>query len=138
MDRKGLKNYKINKRELTLIDKALGKLYEQLSEVPVISGKVTKSSDDFPFIEEHMTVQMLEPKAATELKDKIRQKEARVSVLQEEIKAVEDFIKGLPEGIDKQIFELTYLEGKRQYEVADAVGYSRGRIPQIISCYLKD
>ena len=68
MDKRTLGRYKSNKRELALIDKALERLYNRLTEVPEISGKVSKSSDDFPYIEEHITVKMEEPKAATEIK----------------------------------------------------------------------
>lgn len=138
MDRKQLKNYKKNERELVIIDKALDRLHCRLDEVPVVSGKVTKSGDDFPYIEEHLTVQMQEPKETTGIKDEIRKKEARKEVLQEELREVEEFVRKLPEGIDKRIFELTYLEGMWQWEVAEAVGYSRGRVTQIISEYLKD
>lgn len=138
MDRKQMRNYKTNEREIALIDTALDRLQERLAEVPVISGKVTKSGDDFPYIEEHVTVQMQEPREATSIKDEIRKKKMRKEILYEEMQEVEKFIRELPEGIDKRIFELTYLEGKRQWEVADEVGYSRGRVTQIIGSYLQD
>lgn len=138
MDRNQLRKYKKNKLELAILDKELDKLQARLDEVPVISGKVTKSGDDFPYIEEHMTVQMQEPREATNIKDEMRKKETRKGVLQDEIREVEEFIRELPEGIDKRIFELTYLEGRRQWKVAEAVGYSRARVTQIIGGYLKD
>ena len=51
MDKKTLKRHKKNKRELEILEKTLDRLYVQLEEVPTVSGKVTKSSDDFPYIE---------------------------------------------------------------------------------------
>ena len=77
MNREKLNRHKQNKRELALIERQLDKLYERLEGVETVSGKVTKSGDDFPYIEEHITVQMAEPKAATAIKDRIREKEAR-------------------------------------------------------------
>ena len=68
MDRKRLSRHKSNKRELALIEKQLDRLYERLENVETVSGKVTKSGDDFPYIEEYVTVQMAEPKAATAIK----------------------------------------------------------------------
>ena len=133
-----LKRHKRNKKELEILEKTLERLYAQLEEVPTVSGKVTKSSKDFPYIEEHMTVRMAEPKAATAIKDRIREREARQKVLQNEIEEVEDFIAGLPEGIEKSVLELVYLEDMSQADAADQVGYTKGRISQIISSMVKD
>jgi DNA-directed RNA polymerase specialized sigma subunit len=48
------------------------------------------------------------------------------------------YINGIDDPEIKEIFELAFVEGKKQQEVADIIGYSRGRISQIISEYLKD
>ena len=132
MDRKRLNRHKSNKRELALIEKQLDRLYERLQGVETVSGKVTKSGDDFPYIEEHVTVQMAEPKAATAIKDQIRAKEDRPRVIQDEIEQVEDFIAGIPDGIEKRVLEMVYLDGESQYDAADALGITQGRVSQII------
>lgn len=138
MDRKRLNRHKSNKRELELIEKQLDRLYERLENVETVSGKVTKSGDDFPYIEEHVTVQMAEPKAATAIKDQIREKEARQMVLQKEVEQVEDFIDALPDGIEKRVMEMVYLDDMTQRETADAVGYTQARVSQIIHGISKD
>ena len=138
MDKKVLKRYKKNKKELEILEKTLERLYAQLEEVPTVSGKVTKSSDDFPYIEEHMTVKMAEPKAATAIKERIRSKEERKERLLVEMAEVEEFIDGLPEGCDKRIMEMVYLEDMSQEDVAELVGYTQGRIAQIIAKVAKD
>lgn len=138
MDKKMLKRHKRNKKELEILEKTLERLYAQLEEVPTVSGKVTKSSDDFPYIEEHMTVKMAEPKAATAIKERIRSKEERKERLLVEMAEVEEFIDGLPEGCDKRIMEMVYLEDMSQEDVAELVGYTQGRIAQIISKVVKD
>lgn len=138
MDREKLNRHKQNKRELALIERQLDKLYERLEGVETVSGKVTKSGDDFPYIEEHITVQMAEPKAATALKDRIREKEARREKLLAEIEEVEDFIAGLLEGIEKQVLEMVYLENMSQRDAAEAVGYTQARVSQIIRGAVKD
>ena len=132
MDRKRLNRHKSNKRELALIEKQLDRLYERLENVETVSGKVTKSGDDFPYIEEHVTVQMAEPKAATAIKDQIREKEDRQRAIQREIAQVEDFIDALPDGIEKRVMEMVYLDGESQYDAADALGITQGRVSQII------
>lgn len=132
MNREKLNRHKKNKRELALIERQLERLQERLESVEAVSGKVTKSGDDFPYIEEHVTVQMAEPRAASTIKDRIREKEDRRRQLLAEIGEVESFISGLPDGIEKQVFEMVYLDGENQYDTADALGITQGRVSQII------
>lgn len=84
--------YRRNRRELDLVADQIDRLNERLEDVPEVAGKVTKSSKDFPYIEEHMTVRMKEPKEATLIKDKLRKKEKRQKQLSQEITKVENFI----------------------------------------------
>ena len=137
VDKKMLKRHKRNKKELEILEKTLERLYAQLEEVPTVSGKVTKSSDDFPYIEEHMTVKMAEPKAATAIKERIRSKEERKERLLVEMAEVEEFIDGLPEGCDKRIMEMVYLEGMSQEDVAELVGYTQSMVSRIIDNVVK-
>lgn len=138
MNRELFNRFKSNKRELDLIADQIDRLNERLEDVPEVAGKVTKSSKDFPYIEEHMTVRMKEPKEATEIKKKLQKKEKRQEELSQEITAVVDFISDLPEGIEKQIMEMVYLEGMSQTDAAELMGYTKGRISQIISRIIKD
>ena len=138
MDKKQLKKYKSNKRRIAGIKKTIDKLVEQLDNVPVVPGKVTKSGDEFPYIEQHVKVVMEEPKEATRLKERIREKRQDLSRLEQENEEVEKYIEQLPVGMKKEIFEMVYLDGMTQEAVADTVGYSKGRVSQIISETIKD
>lgn len=132
MNREKLNRHKQNKRELALIDKQIDRLYDRLEEVPEVKGKVSGSSKSFPYIETHTTVRMAEPKAATAIKDRIREKEIRQQQLMREIDEVRDFIEGLPEGIEKQVLEMVYLENMSQRDAAEMTGYTQARVSQII------
>lgn len=138
MDRKKLKKYKSNKRRIAGIKKTIDKLVEQLDNVPVVPGKVTKSGDEFPYIEQHVKVVMEEPKEATRLKERIREKREDLGRLEQENEEVEKYIEQLPVGMKKEIFEMVYLDGMTQEAVADIVGYSKGRVSQIITETIKD
>ena len=127
-----------NKREIALIDAALARLEERLDGVTIVPGKVTKSSDDFPYIEEHVSVEMPEPMEASRIREKMAAKEQRRSEIAQEMRQVEEYIEGMPDGIDKQIFEMVYLDGMTQQEVGESVGYTQGRVSQIIKCWIKD
>ena len=130
--------YRRNRRELDLIADQIDRLNERIEDVPEVAGKVTKSSKDFPYIEEHMTVRTKELKEATLIKDKLRKKEKRQKQLSQEITKVENFIDGLSEGIEKQIMEMVYLEGMNQTDTAEMLGYTQARVSQIIRNTLKD
>lgn len=132
MDRKQLKKYKSNKRRIAGIKKTIDKLVEQLDNVPVVPGKVTKSSDEFPYIEQYVKVVMEEPKEATRLKERIREKREDLGRLEQENEEVEKYIEQLPVGMKKEIFEMVYLDGMTQKEAGESLGYTQARVSQVI------
>lgn len=127
-------------KEIPKIKNDIAKLEKRLEEVPIVYGKVMKSGDEFPYIQGHVTVEMTEPKLATEIKQQIRLKELRLNKAERDKTSIEKFIAGIEDSTDRMIFELLYLSEKRmsQTKVGDTVGYSQGRISQIIKTYLKD
>ena len=132
MNREQLSKYKKNKRDIENLDGIIAKLQERLDAVPVVSGKVTKSSDDFPYIEEHVQVRVEEPKAATALKMRIREKEKRKDQLIQENEEAEKYIAAMPDGTAKDIIEMVFLDGMTQKEAAECEGYTQARISQIL------
>lgn len=138
MDKKCLKRYRANRRELLSLERTLERLYMQLEDVPEVSGKVSKSSDDFPYIEQHVTVQMQEPKKASEIKDRIRKKEKRHKALLADMAEAERIIMKMPEGLSRQILEQVYLEGMSQQEAGEVVGYTQSMVSKIIKTTMKD
>lgn len=136
MDKKTLKRYKPNKDRLIRIENQIQELCER--EPTVVMGKVTGSSADFPYTEVRTSVQMYDPYKEENIRRQIRRKESdRLRILKEQ-EEVEDYINGIGDPEIKEIFELSFKEGKKQIEVAEIVGYSRGRISQKIGEQLKD
>ena len=101
-------------------------------------GKVTGSSHDWPYIETHYSVYMDEPKEADEIDRRLRIKRARQEEVSRLAAEIEEYIAGIPDSADRQIFEMCFLQGKTHREIAEALGYSRGRVTQRISELLKD
>lgn len=138
MTRKKLNRYKRDKKQLKVVNATLERLYTQLSNVEIVAGKVSKSTDDFPYIESHVTVEMQEPKSADKIKVRIRENERRRERIEKDIREVEQFIEGLPDGIGRQIAEMVFFDGMSQAEAAELVGYTQSMVSKIIKGLVKD
>lgn len=135
MDKKTLKKYKPNKDRLIRIENQIQELCER--EPTVVMGKVTGSSANFPYTEVRTSVQMYDPYEEENVRRQIRRKEADRLLILKEQKEVEDYINGIDDPEIKEIFELHYLEGKKQSEVAEIVNIDRSYVSKKISDHLK-
>ena len=138
MDRKTLRQYLALKKEQEKLEHKINNLYDRADRIPEVMGKVKSSMKEFPYIETHVTVRMSDPEQAEIINRLLRINESRKQQVDRTLLEIEEFIQGIPDSKARQIYEMVFLEGKRQQEVANCLGYSRGRIPQIISRYLKD
>ena len=65
-------------------------------------------------------------------------KENRKAAVSRLVVEIEEFIAGIPNSLDRQIFEMCFLQGKRQREVADIFGMERSNISVRIGRVLQD
>lgn len=136
VDKQRLKKHKANKERLKRLEEKIQDLCS--TEAEEVMGKVRGSSKYFPYTEVRTSVVMADPYEQEKINKQIRKKEAERMLLKAEVDEVDEYIEAIVDPEIKEIFELAFVEGKKQQEVADIVGYSRGRISQIISGYLKD
>lgn len=136
MDRKTLESYQPNKRLIKRNKKKIED--EQCKDIPVVKGKVTGSSHEFPYIEQRFSVYMEEPLEADKQRRNIDKLNKDIQKAEKEMEAVEHFIAGIPDAGDREIFTYRFIDGMKVKKVAEAVGYTHGRISQIISKYVKD
>lgn len=136
VDKGRLKKHKKNKDRLKRIDEKIEELCGR--EVQVVSGKVTGSSKDFPYTEVRTSVQMYEPYENDRINKRIREYEAERLVLLQEVEEVDQYIEEIKDSEVREIFENLYQEGISQRNVGKKVGYSQGRISQIVDDFLKD
>lgn len=137
VDKKKLGQLRSLKKEMELIDRKLDRLYERQENVPVVMGKVTGSSKDFPYVEVRTSVLMDEPKEADEIEKQIRIREKRRERVESLITEIEQFIAGIPSSRDRLIFELIYIDGMKQKDVAEYMGMERSSISKIITAVLQ-
>lgn len=136
MDKKLLESYQANMR---LIRRNTEKIEdEKLKDIPVISGKVRGSSKDFPYTEQRFTVKMYEPAEADRSNRRILNLEQEIAQAEKSIKEVEQFVAGIEDMRDREIFTYRYMDNMKVGEIAKKLGYTKGRISQIISKYVKD
>lgn len=136
MDKGRLKKHKKNKNRLKRIDEKIEEFCGR--EVQVVSGKVTGSSKDFPYTEVRTSVQMYDPEENDNLNKQIRRKEAERFALWKEVHEVEEYIENIPDPEIKEIFELSFVEGKKQQEIAEQLHIDRSYVSKKINSYLKD
>lgn len=137
MDKLKLKKYRPNKARLKRIDARIEELCET-EPAGEVMGKVRGSSKDFPYTEVRTSVQMYDPDENDRINKQIRKKEAERLQVVAEIQEVGEFLDGIGDVEIKEIFELVYEKGLSQTKAGKQIGYSQGRISQIIDEYLKD
>ena len=77
------------------------------------------------------------PEVTDRIKKRILEKEIRKSALSKDIEAVDDFIDSMPDGIDKEIFEMLYLDGMTQQEAGENIGLERSTVSKRVNRCLK-
>lgn len=137
MDKLKLKKYIPNKARLKRIEERISELCET-EPAGEVMGKVRGSSKDFPYTEVRTSVMIPDPDEQERINKQIRKKEAERLQVVAEIQEVEEFLDGIGDVEIKEIFELVYEKGLSQTKAGKQIGYSQGRISQIIDEYLKD
>ena len=136
MTRKELEQYLRLQLEISTLERRIDKLRGR--EIEVVSGKVKASMDCFPYTEYRVGVLMEEPKAASERDRLIWMYETRIKKARELSVKIETFIDDIEDCGDRLIFQYRYIDGLSTLVVAEKLNYTKGRISQIISKYIKD
>lgn len=136
MNRKILESYQANKRMIERNKKKIED--ERCKDIPAVMGKVMGSSSDFPYTGRRFTVQMDEPVEADKSIRRINRWTKEIEQASVDIEAVELFIAGIEDVRDREILTYRYIDGMKMVDVARLVGYTHGRISQIIAKYTKD
>ena len=132
MDKKQLIQYRALLSEQPVLEQEISRLYQRLKCVQ--AEKNAMRYRDRPSEKEAGRNAVVGISgAAAEIKQQILIKEKRLENTEKERTEIEQFIADIPNSLDRQIFALCFLEGKTQQAVGNTVGYSRGRISQIIS-----
>jgi hypothetical protein len=136
VDKLKLKKYIPNKARLKRIDARISELCET-EPAGEVMGKVRGSSKDFPYTEVRTSVMIPDPDEQERINKQIRKKEAELLQVVAEIQEVEEFLDGIEDVEIKEIFELLYVDGKKQREVAKQFNIDRSYVSKKINGYLQ-
>lgn len=131
-----LRQYPALIKEIQNIDKSIDKLLERAQDIPVVMGKISGSMQDHPYIQTHISIEMDEPREADAIDRRLRIKRQRRVEAAELAAEIEQFIAGISDSTDRQIFEMIFLERKKQREVAEAVCLERSAVSKRIKSQL--
>lgn len=135
MDKKSLMEYQKLKREQELLARRINTLKDR--DVPVVTGKVKASSKDFPYTEHRVSVQMAVPEAADRIKRMLRIYQNRQERIEKQMLEIEEFIDGIKDVEIRQIFELRFMEGRKQAYIATVMHLERSSVSKKITAYLQ-
>lgn len=136
VDKKRLKKHNANKERLKRLEEKIQDLCS--TEAEEVMGKVRGSSKDFPYTEVRTSVLMADPYEQEKINKQIRKKEAERMLLKAEVDEVDEYIEAIGDPEIKEIFELAFVEGKKQREIGEKLNIDRSRISRKISDYLKN
>lgn len=139
MKRELLENYRCNRQKVQQLTKEIEEAYYQdlSASIDIVKG----SSSEYPYISQRFTIHSKNEDKAKIIKEHICELEKKRKSLLQDMHEVEKFVQEIPKATIREIIELYFLEGDKrvqQEKVAEIVGYSRGRISQIVNEYLKD
>ncbi len=135
MDKETLGQYLSLKKEIKKLERDISRLKEKM--VPIVSGKVRGSSREFPYIEQSFKVEMEDPVEADRLRKLEMVKRRRLELAQSQRLAIEEFVAGIDRSDIRMIFEMIFIEGKKQNEVAKILNMDRSSISKKINRYLQ-
>ena len=136
MTKKQLETYQSNQR---LIKRCQAKIREeQERELQSVKGKVVGSDRNYPYIERRFTVEMSEPTELAKSELRIQNLERKMEQAQREMEQVERFIDSIEDVQTREIFIYRYIDSLKIENIAKNLGYSKGRISQIIKGTIKD
>lgn len=136
VDKQRLKKHRANKERLKRLEEKIQDLCS--TEAEEVMGKVRGSSKDFPYTEVRTPVVMADPYEQEKIDKQIRKTEAERMLLKVEVDEVDEYIEAIGDPEIKEIFELAFVEGKKQREIGEKLNIDRSRISRKISDYLKN
>lgn len=135
MTEQQLRQYQENREQIEYYKEKIQAIQDM--ELDAVIGKVKGSQKDFPFITQYYPVIMDNPKQVDTCKRKMNQYQEKITKLIEENEKIENYIEDITEFQVKRIFELYFLKGEKQSEIAKELHLHQSRISRKIIDYIQ-
>lgn len=132
---KELEQYRSLKREIENQEARIDSLYDK--EITTVQGKVKSSTKSFPYTEVRVGVLMEDPTEARARDELIAKKRIRIIKCRKLVLEIEEFISAIQDSELRRIFELRFIDGKKQREIAKEVNIERSYVSKKIYTYLQ-
>ncbi|MSS64587.1 sigma factor-like helix-turn-helix DNA-binding protein [Velocimicrobium porci] len=136
MTREELKDYQRICNIIKRLEREIGN--EEKREIEIVKGKVKSSMKEHPYIQNHVSVEMYEPVQMDKSSKKILKMKYERTKLVQKKQEIEKYIEDITDFQTKIIFRYKFIEGKTLQEIGELLGYTKGRISQKISEFIKD
>lgn len=130
MTREHLESYKSKKAEIRELDAKIQNIYKGDSFIG--NSTVLDYRTGYPVPQSVVGVEQ------GRLRSTLRRYQKRIELLKQECEDIENWIEDIEDSLTRRIFRMYFVDGLSQEYIAKSTNYSRGRVSQIISNFLKD
>lgn len=120
--------------QLNMIKAEIKAIKKSLADANVVTDTVVGSHPEHPWTSHPIKIEGMGFNAQTRLIKRLNQK---LEELQDELLYLENFLDTVPDNKMRTILRLKFRNGLTDREIGEEVGYSRQRIGQLISEFLK-
>lgn len=135
MTEQQLRQYRENREQIEYYKEKILEIQER--GIDSFIGKVKGSQKEFPYIQRRYSVPMKDPIQEEKVKEKIAKYREKITRLIEENEQIENYIEDIKEFQIKKIFELYFVEGKKQEEIARQLHITQSFISKKIKQQIK-
>ena len=137
MTKERLEELRFIEKSIKMIQYDIKKLNEDMNEVTgkIYTDVVRGSTSEHPYIERHFQIEGVDYLSYERLKKKMQAKEWE---LQDKLAELEEWLEGIDDAKLYLIFRLKYRNGMTNEQIGEEVGYTAGRISQMIHKYLQE
>ncbi len=136
MTRKDLEEYRNTLKEIADLEKRIQR--EQNKEIETIVGTIQSSMKNFPFLPTREGVWIENPEQVETRVKLLETYNTNLLNAQKKKLEIETFISNIKSPSIRRIFRYRYIDGMSAARTGKEVGYTHGRVSQIISEELKD
>ena len=137
MTKERLEELRYIEMSIKTIQEDLKQLNESMQDVTgkVYTDVVKGSTAEYPYVERHFQIEGVDYRSYERLRKKLQAKEWE---LQNKLAVLEEWLEGIEDERLYLIFRMKYRNNMTNEQIGEEMGYTAGRISQMIHKYLRE